>query len=511
MNLTNTSRRRYGHEAETLRFTCNIERMRNNPDKLPVLTAIVDQAARKLAHVSDLHSAAASRTTRGRRASGQRAGRGPRRPRRRHRGRHSQADDAASWSVRKGVRAAARRRPLTVIPGNHDRLGDDMGDTIMPGPRVQGDRPTCTWCASTRRVRTTGSGSRATGSSTPRTRRDRRGAGARARGHLVVCCCTTTCCRCPRTAPSSACRRSWAALHLRAGARTRAAGAYPGAVRAGPARSPARAVRRLPIAGDAAAACLQRGQLDGAGRARIFAHGAGAGREPVVARGGERPGQGVVRRPGAPNVTDKRSTVGATVPRVTAKPPARSGGHGAAGGGHRDGARPPARGRQLARALRLPLLHVDRAPLADAEERRRWAGARATTRRCRAHRSCRWRRAAERLLAAITHIPPLHPRRDLSRPSLTSALPRGADRARPGRGVWPPRWPARRAAADDLLRAGAGRRAAGHTGEVHCLVTDADIARVWVPAPAGSRIRYFAPTERARSRLRAYGVAPRRE
>jgi Icc protein len=27
---------------------------------------------------------------------------------------------------------------LTVIPGNHDRLGDDIGDTIMPGARVQG-------------------------------------------------------------------------------------------------------------------------------------------------------------------------------------------------------------------------------------------------------------------------------------------------------------------------------------------------------------------------------------
>jgi Icc protein len=26
---------------------------------------------------------------------------------------------------------------LSVIPGNHDRLGDDLGDTIMPGPRVQ--------------------------------------------------------------------------------------------------------------------------------------------------------------------------------------------------------------------------------------------------------------------------------------------------------------------------------------------------------------------------------------
>jgi Icc protein len=26
---------------------------------------------------------------------------------------------------------------VTVVPGNHDRLGDDLGETIMPGPRVQ--------------------------------------------------------------------------------------------------------------------------------------------------------------------------------------------------------------------------------------------------------------------------------------------------------------------------------------------------------------------------------------
>jgi hypothetical protein len=46
---------------------------------------------------------------------------------------------------------------------------------------------------------------------------------------------------------------------------------------------------------------------------------------------------------------------------------------------------------------------------------------------------------------------------------------------------------------------------------VHCLVTDSDLARVWVPSnPASSRIRYFAPTERAQQRLTAYGVAPER-
>jgi predicted phosphodiesterase len=28
---------------------------------------------------------------------------------------------------------------VTVVPGNHDRLGDDLGDTIMPGERVQSE------------------------------------------------------------------------------------------------------------------------------------------------------------------------------------------------------------------------------------------------------------------------------------------------------------------------------------------------------------------------------------
>src|SRR6478736_2563121 len=28
---------------------------------------------------------------------------------------------------------------VTVVPGNHDRLGDDLGDTILPGARVQSD------------------------------------------------------------------------------------------------------------------------------------------------------------------------------------------------------------------------------------------------------------------------------------------------------------------------------------------------------------------------------------
>ena len=44
-------------------------------------------------------------------------------------------------------------------------------------------------------------------------------------------------------------------------------------------------------------------------------------------------------------------------------------------------------------------------------------------------------------------------------------------------------------------------------GRLHCLLTDSDINRVWAPPdPRKSAIRYFAPSERARRRMRTYGV-----
>lgn len=38
-----------------------------------------------------------------------------------------------------------RARRLTAIPGNHDRLGDDVGPMLMPGPRVQVERREGLW------------------------------------------------------------------------------------------------------------------------------------------------------------------------------------------------------------------------------------------------------------------------------------------------------------------------------------------------------------------------------
>jgi hypothetical protein len=47
----------------------------------------------------------------------------------------------------------------------------------------------------------------------------------------------------------------------------------------------------------------------------------------------------------------------------------------------------------------------------------------------------------------------------------------------------------------------------GYSGEIFCVVCDADISRAWAPfRPRDSKIKYFAPTERVVERLIMYGV-----
>jgi len=165
----------------------------------------------------------------------------------------------------------------------------------------------------------------------------------------------------------------------------------------------------------------------------------------------------------------------------------------------------------VARALGRPLLHADRAPLAAAEERALWE---------------RTRRSYERLsrlstvpglglpfrkvLESITRIPALHPARDLSAPTFSTGLLERLVARGLGRGMLETlereqaplftTFFATALAADRLSAA-----------PVDCLVTDTDLARAWVPRdPRKSRIRYFAPSERAARRLGAYGVPPER-
>ena len=48
-----------------------------------------------------------------------------------------------------------------------------------------------------------------------------------------------------------------------------------------------------------------------------------------------------------------------------------------------------------------------------------------------------------------------------------------------------------------------------YTGDIYCVVCDADVARVWASLrPRASRIRYFAPNPRVAERLGLYGVKP---
>lgn len=47
----------------------------------------------------------------------------------------------------------------------------------------------------------------------------------------------------------------------------------------------------------------------------------------------------------------------------------------------------------------------------------------------------------------------------------------------------------------------------GYKGDIYCLCTDADVSRAWAPLnPKKSRIKYLAPTQRVKERLKLYGV-----
>ncbi len=162
--------------------------------------------------------------------------------------------------------------------------------------------------------------------------------------------------------------------------------------------------------------------------------------------------------------------------------------------------------RSLADALGVPVLQADRSPLATPREERLWARTRAayeaTSRVSQlpgVGAPLRW------LLDELTGIPHLHPWRDLSAPTYgTRALARLVERGL-GAGLLEE---LRRTDRPLLTTFYALAVAADRAGlDVHCVVTDTDVNRVWAPREAaGTRIRYLVPTSRAAKRLRQYGV-----
>lgn len=171
------------------------------------------------------------------------------------------------------------------------------------------------------------------------------------------------------------------------------------------------------------------------------------------------------------------------------------------GYGHLRAARP------LAERIGAGLTFVDRAPFAGRAERSVWDGVRlAHAWSSRGSELPVVGPTVRRMLDSATMIPPLHPYRDLAGPSLATR------------------------ALDGLIHRGFGEALAEHlraTGaplvttfyapaivadrrgidNVFCVVTDADINRVWAPLDAReSNIRYLAPSQRVVRRLRAFGV-----
>jgi hypothetical protein len=163
----------------------------------------------------------------------------------------------------------------------------------------------------------------------------------------------------------------------------------------------------------------------------------------------------------------------------------------------------------FATVLNTPVWQVDVAPIAGAEERRSWSRTRAFYEgMSRASQLGALARPFRSLLENVTSIPHLHPYRDLSGPTIGSRGLKWLIERGLGRGMLEA---LSRDPGPVLTTFYAPALIADHAGlrPSYCVVTDADINRVWAPAdPATSEVIYFAPSQRALLRLRAYGVRP---
>lgn len=162
----------------------------------------------------------------------------------------------------------------------------------------------------------------------------------------------------------------------------------------------------------------------------------------------------------------------------------------------------------MAGVLGLETVHVDRPPIAPADEQRLWEASRRFYEMTSRFSQVPLLGAPLRVaLDAMTRIPHLYPYRDLSDATLECLSLQRLIKKGLGRGL-----------AAHLKETGqpllttfyASAISADYYGcdSVYCVVTDSDIHRIWVPMhPERSRIVYLAPTRRAVQRLRSYGVA----
>lgn len=163
--------------------------------------------------------------------------------------------------------------------------------------------------------------------------------------------------------------------------------------------------------------------------------------------------------------------------------------------------------RALALALGSPVLEADRAPLADEQERRDWAAIRAGYERLSRISSLPiFGTLFRALLDGATSIPELYPFRDLSHRTVGVRLLELAAQRGLGRSLVAYLQQRGCSILTTFYSPAVFADYHGHD-QIYCVVTDADINRVWAPfEPGQSRIHYFAPSGRVVRRLRAYGV-----
>lgn len=161
----------------------------------------------------------------------------------------------------------------------------------------------------------------------------------------------------------------------------------------------------------------------------------------------------------------------------------------------------------LAEELGTEVLPMDAPPLGEPKDRQFWDGVRTLYEPLtRISQLPGVGLPARALLNAITAIPPLQPGRDLSGPSQGTRWLRKAGASGVGRRL-----------AEHLRETGSPLLATFYAAAVlaemhgaerlHCVVTDSDVNRVWVPEDSkGTKITYFVPTGLTRQRLESYGV-----
>ena len=161
----------------------------------------------------------------------------------------------------------------------------------------------------------------------------------------------------------------------------------------------------------------------------------------------------------------------------------------------------------IADALSCPLFLADESPIAGEKDARLWQLIRKGHTLLSKPGGSDWLvRQANALMDLVTIIPPMHERTDQSRPDFATKFMNQLIKRGLGRGLVEYLRERSSALLTTIYAPALVANAAG-IERIYCVVTDADVQRVWVPYNAReSRIHYFAPSTRVARRLQAYGV-----